>query len=104
MAAIKVSLRIRRSGTMHAVDHLVQLRQSGDHAHWRAGAAVGGQGTSMSAHFRQAILHLTAERICHGALSFRASTFGRGSFLFMIAKLPELVRPPDDRARHRGGC
>ena len=55
-------------------------------------------------HFRQAILHLTAERICHGALSFRASTFGRGSFLFMIAKLPELVRPPDDRARHRGGC
>ena len=26
----------------------------------------------------------TAERICHDALSFRASTFGRGSFLFMI--------------------
>jgi hypothetical protein len=24
VAAIKISLRIRRSGTMHAVDHLVQ--------------------------------------------------------------------------------
>jgi len=32
-----------------------------------------------------------AERICHDALSFRASTFGRGSFLLMIAKLPELL-------------
>jgi hypothetical protein len=35
----------------------------------------------------------TAERIfCHDALSFRASTFGRGSFLFMTAKLSELLR------------
>jgi hypothetical protein len=32
-----------------------------------------------------------AERICHDAPSFRASTFGRGSFLLMIAKLPELL-------------
>jgi hypothetical protein len=34
---------------MDAVDHLVQPRQSGDHAHWRAGAAVGGQ----AAHVRR---------------------------------------------------
>ena len=33
-----------------------------------------------------------AEGICHDALSSRASTLGRGSFLFIIAKLPELLR------------
>ncbi len=30
-----------------------------------------------------------AERICHDALSFRAPTFGRGSFPFLIAKLSD---------------
>jgi hypothetical protein len=33
-----------------------------------------------------------AEGICHDALSSRASTFGRGSFLFIIAKLPVVWR------------
>ena len=40
----------------------------------------------------QAAFNVHAERNhCHDTLSFRASTFGRGSFLLMIAKLPELL-------------
>jgi hypothetical protein len=37
-------------------------------------------------------LYPMAEGICHDALSSRASTFGRGSFLFIVAKLREPAR------------